>query len=173
MKRTVREYLDSKKEIQHNVQPFVEKRVYIKDPSQAPAGANVQVSKHGGHYYDTDSGMGKAPADDADVDMTADQDIEKVINMMSLSGNDAEDIYQELERRFGPEVAMANRDEISKSVGQEEPSQGKGEYPQELLDTIGDSISLGGGNYFYDDPGMADELGKQFGMTGDQIRDLS
>lgn len=121
--KTIREYLDSKKELQHQIQPFREKRVYISDPSQAPSGANVQMGKHGGHYYDTEGKMDKAPADTGDIEMTAEQEIEKVINMMALNKDNAEDIYQELERRFGPDVALANRDEISKSVGQEIPGQ--------------------------------------------------
>jgi hypothetical protein len=48
----VNEYLKQKKEFSHYIKKS-ETRVYIKDPSQAPEGAQVQQGNMGGFFYDT------------------------------------------------------------------------------------------------------------------------
>ena len=42
--------------------------------------------------------------------------VEKVINMMADVTIDGEDIYQEIKRRYGKDVADAYRDKITKAI---------------------------------------------------------
>ena len=73
-KKTVKEYLGENKAFMHQSGTvFAEGRKYIKDPSQAPEGANVQKGKRGGYYYDTGAGKGspdkpEKPSGEAEAD---------------------------------------------------------------------------------------------------------
>ena len=115
----LKEYLENSEEIQHNIQPFREKRVYIKDPSQAPSGANVQAGKRGGHYYDTDS-VGSAgkeePAKQDFLDNELDQKIAGEISSLAGTYAKEDEIYDTIEKKFGKDMAKLYKDDIMDEV---------------------------------------------------------
>ncbi len=111
----------------------------VKDPSQVPKGWSIVKGPRGGvyavppakgakpkkHPYKVPprwGGRGSVPSQDAAI--------QKVIDMMADTTKDAEDIYREVEKRYGKDSADSVRDDISKAVGQSLPD----EEPKEPLE---------------------------------------
>lgn len=74
----VKEILSSTIKEFNNIPSMKEKKVYISDPFEAPAGTNPQVGPRGSYYYDTELIQGKdSSKDDKKSDKTSDEKKDK------------------------------------------------------------------------------------------------
>ena len=117
---SVKDYLRNSKELQHQIQPFTEKRVYISDPSQAPSGANVQQGARGGHYYDTDGVNAIAGQEEPDVSVDlSDSEMTDVRNTLTLA-QEREDYLYDRKQGLTHNAAMSN---LGYDRGEQEPTE--------------------------------------------------
>jgi hypothetical protein len=145
---SIDDYLANSKEFMHYVPKFKESKKYIKNPAEAPEGANVQQGPRGGYFYDSD-GAGK-PASEPEPKDTRDPDYEPIdytgVNTTGLPMDDEEILnhvfspYGSLSEEQELEYLQGIKNGIQNTKDWVKAAQQDGVSPSEIKQEVNDSV---------------------------------
>ena len=149
---------------------FAKARVYIKDPNDAPSGANVQRGPQGGYYYD-DSGKGSGKEEEQEQGAAPEEKEQQLMEPEEWESVDA--VQQQatniLENNQGiPEEGSADRQALNQMVAR--MSELTGQDPHEIASELTQQMEEALGGEFR--PEAVDELGAGSDWSSDsEIQD--
>lgn len=167
---TILQYLSGKKEFTHFVKSnaLKENRKYIKDPSQAPAGVNIQQGDRGGFYYDETPNRGaESPPSDMDDSGGQSGDRDMLLGDIGYSRDDKqENEYRSLnpdeQENYKKSIrdGNANTHDDAMNAAQDTEMSGDNEgmlfSPEEFKQKFSDAVLANPADYF---ESMADAIG--------------